>query len=526
MIAAARRFPRKLCQTALFVSAVCLSWPAMAEQVTLTSRSGDLSISGEILGFDGLLVRLDTAWGEVSVHLDDVVCTGARCPSPETLIPEVRFSGDEEIAQIVLPALIETYATEKGLAFERISEGPAQAVYELRSSEDDLVARFGLRSTTTADGVIDLVAGEADIAMTTRTLTAEELGLARDAGLGRLDQLGRVRTLALTGVIPVTGQGQRVNQISLTDLARVYSGEVTNWQDLGGDDIPLSAHLGPKASGQVEGFVDRLLTRTDRELVEVIHHDSDAALAQAVAADPGAIGILPFDAIGETQPLSLIGNCGLRADANPRTIRSEDYPLTLPLLLYQPMRRLPDAGGLFLAWLNTSEAQLVLRRAGVVGPAPQPIPWAEQGERLAAAIRAAGPEVPLVELQRMIEVLGPLVRLTPTFRFEDGSTRLDAVSRSNLVLIAQMIRDGRYTGQTLVLAGFSDGRGPSEANRELSAARADVVRREIIKSLGGQIPNGVTLETAAFGEALPLGCDDTIWGQEANRRVELWVSTG
>jgi phosphate transport system substrate-binding protein len=41
--------------------------------------------------------------------------------------------------------------------------------------------------------------------------------------------------------------------------------------------------------------------------------------------------------------------------------------------------------------------------------------------------------------------------------------------------------------------------------------------------LGGQLPDTVQLQTEAFGEALPMGCDDTNWGQQTNRRVELWA---
>lgn len=524
MIAGRNRLLPFSLKAAPVLCAAFLSHPIHAQDVTLTSRSGDLSISGQVLGFDGVLVRLSTAWGEVTLDLDDVTCTG-DCPDPAQFVPDIRFSGDDALAALILPALIESYAGERSLTFDRAA-GPGSLTYTLRDDAGDPVVQFHLRSSTTADGVVDLVTGDADIAMTTRALTEAELALTRDAGLGRLDQGGRVRTLALSGVIPVTGPGQRVRALSLTDLARVFAGEISNWQDLGGEDLPITVHLGPPTSGLVEGVVNLLLTRTDRILGPVTHHPTDAVLIAAVLADSAAIGLLPFDAFGETQPMTLIDACGIPAKASAPAIRAEDYPLTLPLLLYLPMRRLPDEGAAFLAWLNTAPAQLVLRRAGVVSPAPQPVPWAEQGERLVAAIRSAGEETTLSDLQQMVATLGPLVRLTPTFRFQDGSTRLDAVSRSNVLMIAQMIRDGRFTGQHLVLVGFSDGRGPADANRTLSAARADAVLRDIIRTLGGRLPEGVSVETAAFGEALPMGCDDTVWGQETNRRVELWVTAG
>jgi len=120
---------------------------------------------------------------------------------------------------------------------------------------------------------------------------------------------------------------------------------------------------------------------------------------------------------------------------------------------------------------------------------------ANQGDRLANAITNAGTEVPLVELQRMIRVLGARVRMSSTFRFEPGSTRLDGQSRSNVLQLAQAIRDGRFGRSELLLVGFSDGRGPALANRDLSSARAEAVKQDVTRALGGIIPATVTIET-------------------------------
>ena len=89
---------------------------------------------------------------------------------------------------------------------------------------------------------------------------------------------------------------------------------------------------------------------------------------------------------------------------------------------------------------------------------------------------------------------------------------------------AQALRDGRFDDRPLMLVGFSDGRGAASANRDLSSARAEAVLRELRALLDGTLPEDVTVETEACGEALPMGCDDTEWGRQLNRRVELWVS--
>ena len=166
----------------------------------------------------------------------------------------------------------------------------------------------------------------------------------------------------------------------------------------------------------------------------------------------------------------------------------------------------------------------MLRRAGVTGLAPIPIPIESQGGRIAGAVLSAGGDVALEDLQRMLRVLGSRQRLSTTFRFEAGETALDAVSRSRVVQLAQAIRDGRHSGESLLLAGFSDGRGGPVANHDLSLERAEAVRAAVLSLLGGEMPSGASLEVAAFGEAMPMGCDDTETGRGINRRVELWVA--
>ena len=154
---------------------------------------------------------------------------------------------------------------------------------------------------------------------------------------------------------------------------------------------------------------------------------------------------------------------------------------------------------------------------------PEEIGIGQQGRRLANAIAAAGPEIRLEELQRMIATLAPMRRLTTSFRFETGSIRLDAQSRSNVQQMARALEQGKYDTRRLLFVGFSDGEGASEANRNIAVRRAEAVRRAVIAAAEAIDIERVTLDVDAFGEALPMACDDSAWGRQANRRVEVWV---
>ncbi|KAA9007155.1 OmpA family protein [Histidinibacterium aquaticum] len=484
-----------------------------------------MTVSGRVLGFDGRYLRLGTESGEVTLDYAAVTCEGEACPDPETFVPELRLSGAPRLGEVLLPALIEGFAFAEGYAVSRDEEGPGRFTYVLSETpEGPPVQRFSFRLTTTDEGLEDLLTEKADVLLAVRELRADEQEAAQVAGLGDLGAPEQARIVALDGLVPIVSPGREREAIDLTDLARVFGGEIDDWSDLGDAPGPVRLHLGDPMGGEMQGFAERVVRAAGLELsADIVVHPSPRSVAAAVAADPAALGIVPYQSYGNARPLAVSGRCGRQAEADLLSLKTEDYPLTLPLFLYLPRRRLPDVTTEFLAWLRTERAQFVVRRAGFVDLGAEPIGIDAQGQRLAAAILEAGEEVSLGTLQAMVRRLAGRDRLSTTFRFEEGETRLDAQSRSNVYQLARGIRDGRHDGKVLLLAGFSDGRGPALANRALAAARAEAVQQELVTALGGSLPEGVRVRTVAFGEALPMGCDDTGWGRQINRRVELWV---
>ncbi len=145
------------------------------------------------------------------------------------------------------------------------------------------------------------------------------------------------------------------------------------------------------------------------------------------------------------------------------------------------------------------------------------------GLRLINAIQGAGEDITLADLQRLVAVMDGADRLSLTFRFEDGSSTLDAQSRDNLVDLAQLIATGAFRGEKLVLAGFSDGSGAAAANLALSLERAARVAQELA-AVAPDLPPAALPQVQGFGEALPMACDETAVGRQLNRRVELWIA--
>ena len=71
--------------------------------------------------------------------------------------------------------------------------------------------------------------------------------------------------------------------------------------------------------------------------------------------------------------------------------------------------------------------------------------------------------------------------------------------------------------------GFSDGEGPAKANLAIAQRRAEAVREAVIAAAETANFERLKLDVDAFGEAMPMACDDSAWGRQVNRRVEVWV---
>jgi len=501
-----------------------LSVAAFAQDVTLTSRDGSVEISGTILGYDGEFYRVDTIYGELTLDGSGVLCSGPGCPDLNAYVAEIRFSGAPEIGNRLLPALLQAFSVQQEYTLIRQGIG-LDFFYILEDIvSGQVAARISVRVTSSEQGIADLVTDDVDIAMSLREISEAEIQLGIEAGLGTVSNPWQNRVIALDALVPVVSPRNPVLQISPDELARLFAGDIKNWNELGGIDAPVVLHLRNRGSGVLQVFLDRIIGPSGRQLSpDIVRHATNEMLVAAVAADPFAVGLSTLSAQRGVQPLILAGRCGFRADASPETLKSDDYPLTAPIFLYLGARRLPAIGREFLRFTGSPAAQIAILEAGFVDQAISRTPVNRQGDRLANAIQAAGDDIQLVELQRLVVAMNGARRLSVTFQFDDGSSELTAHSQSNIALLARALETGSIADDELTFVGFSDGEGGAGANRRLSRSRAASVRDAVSARAVSADQQRVRLRVDGFGEAMPMACDDSEWGRQINRRVEVWV---
>jgi phosphate transport system substrate-binding protein len=472
--------------------------PAAAEDATLTSRDGSLALSGDLIGYDGEVFRLRTVYGTLTVDAAGVVCSGPACPGLQAPLATLRVVGDAAVAEALLPGLLAAFARARG--FEILQPPDGLATLADRGT-GQVLARITLTPLPPDEAALAVADGSAEVAVAAQPAP----GLA-------------ARVLAVEALVPLAAADNPLVSVATARLADALAGMAGNWQALGGPDMPVVLHALPEGSSLQRAVEARLGTA----MPAAIRHDGAAALGRAVARDPWALALAPLSATGPARRLPLTDACGFPLPATPLAIKAEDYPLAQPLYLLTPRRRLPLILREFLDFLGTDAAQAAVAAAGYIDRRPTRAPLTGDGQRLLNAIRNAGPEVSLAELQRLALAMTGAERLSLTFRFEDGSTRLDAASADALEVLADHLAARAFDGWAPVLAGFSDGSGAAETNLALSRSRAEAVAAALAR-IAPDLGTAALPQVEAYGEALPIACDDTAAGRRANRRVELWL---
>lgn len=512
----------RLFRAAIFAALALAGTASSAQDVTLTSRDGQIALSGTLLTFDGEFYRLQTEFGALVLDGQGVLCRGVGCPNLEDYVANFTFAGARGIGGTLMPALLDAYAARRGLSVTRLvrSDDDFDMILRDAAAGHD-VARVGFRLSDSGTGLARLLVGEADIAMSLREIRAPEVKAGEAAGLGDLTSPNQARILALDALVPAVARGNPVSQLTFEALAAIFAGQQATWDD---QAAPILLHGRQAADGTAQAVLDTVLQPSGFvQSAEMQRHDSEAQLSDAVARDPLALGLLRLSEIGNAVPVAIAGACGMPVLADRRRLKSGDYPLTLPLFLYMPQKRLPLFTREFLAYLRSPQAQPTIRRAGFVDQGREEIAWADQGARLQNAIRVAEADVPLSETQRMLGLIGNARRLTTTFRFRGGATQLEPQSAGNVADLARALESGFFDGREMLFVGFSDGAGDWQANQKISTRRALAVRNAVAAAATTANPAQVRMAVHGFGEVLPMACDDADWGKRVNRRVEVWV---
>lgn len=205
--------------------------------------------------------------------------------------------------------------------------------------------------TGSGAGIEAVTNGTVDIGNSSRALREEEKANGLVENIVAIDGIGIITNTATT-----------VDDITVDRLKQIYTGEITNWKDLGGEDSQIVV-IGREASSGTRGAFEEILGIEDacRYAQEI---DSTGAVMAKVASTPGAIGYVSIDIIDDTvKTLKLDGIA-----PSQETIRDGSYTLQRPFIMAtkgEISEQSPAVQELF-NYINSDEGQEIITKVGLI----------------------------------------------------------------------------------------------------------------------------------------------------------------
>lgn len=515
--------------TAILLSATFLAGSiagdvaAQSRDVTLKSFDGFTQLRGKLIDFTGEQYVIETALGQLRIDALQVECEGEACP--EDLLYGAKFGihGSNTIGSALMPLLIDGYAEQmEAQVVRELTATENESIYRLTAANGREIAEIDLVAHSSGNSFADLADGRASLGMSSRRMRDAEAAIFASRGAGDLRGSEYEQVIALDGLLVLTHPSNPLNHIEFDDLADVFAGEITNWSELGGPNQEITVHAPAADTGTFDSFESLVLDPWGLSIdPNARRFESNSELSDTVASTPGSIGFAGAAFTRAAKVLDLRQACGILSKPTEFAMKTEEYPLARRLYLYSsPLDRQPHAKKL-LDFALSDPAQDLIEDAGFVSLRQERVTIADQGTRLVHAITGED-EVSFNDLREMLTELRDAERLTTTFRFNQGSTQLDARSTREVQLMAQALQDGEFAGSEVLLIGFTDSIGQFDLNRNLSLRRAEQVRQELARIVGPGFVD-LPLQILGYGELAPVGCNTTFEGRQVNRRVEVWV---
>ena len=209
---------------------------------------------------------------------------------------------------------------------------------------------FTYNPTGSGSGITAVSEGRCDIGLSSRALKVEEKAN------------GLVETvLAYDGIAVIVNNDNPVTDISLEDLAKVYTGEITNWKDLGGNDAEIVLIGREAGSGTRDGFESITGTADKCEYRQELTSTGD--VITTVSQNPDAIGYASLASVKDSvKALSVNG-----VTASEDTIKDGTYAIQRPFVLVTKEGvELSTTAQKFFDYVTSSDANEIITAAGCV----------------------------------------------------------------------------------------------------------------------------------------------------------------
>ena len=236
-----------------------------------------------------------------------------------------------------------TVSMSGSTSMEKVAKALAESFNE---KYPDVAVDVQLGGSST--GIKNAQEGVSDIGNVSRDLKDTETGLT-------------AHKIALDGIGVVINPANPVEDLTMEQIAQIYTGEITNWKDVGGEDMEIYVVGREDGSGTRDAFES--VTGVGENAKYASIQTSTGAAKTTVATTPGAIGYVSFDSVDDTVKTVKVGGVAISVE----TIKDGSYTLQRPFVMVtKEGATLSDAAQAFLDYVLSDEGQAVCVKVGLV----------------------------------------------------------------------------------------------------------------------------------------------------------------
>ena len=416
--------------------------------------------------------------------------------------PYLTIHGSNTIGSGLVPELAKAFLEEQLEADEVKIENTREPVEKLVTGRGRFrrlaIETHGYGSST---GFKCIIQNQCDIGMSSRKIKrSEKTRILREFNAQNFSNDFET-TIAIDGVAIIVHKDNPIEELSLKQLAGIFSGKIKNWEKITNQiSGKINLYVRDDISGTREVFVEKALN--GKKISSNAENFEDSTqLSNRVANDRQGIGFISQNYIENAKPIKIFDNGTKPLLPDKCFMVTEEYLLSRRLYLYLP------------EWWRKNENERYIRSRNFVNFSLSP-----EGQKIVESQDF----VPVANLEQDINSCSisddkKAVRIPVTLFFKVNTNQLDSKGEQDIARIVKLLQKPDFQDKDVIVRGFADNRGSEELNLKLSLERAEYVANLLRDK--GVTPKSVR----GFGEENPIASNESEKGRQKNRRVEIWL---
>lgn len=229
------------------------------------------------------------------------------------------------------------------------SVGPTMEVLaEAYQKNNDV--KIEVQQPGSSAGIKNTIDGTSDLGMSSRDLKDEETA----------DVEGT--QIAIDGIAVVTNTANKVKNLTIDQVKDIFTGKITNWKEVGGEDASIVVISREEGSGTRDGFQDILGFESEELTKDATISDGSGNVKSTVEGNENAIAYISFGYLDDTlNDLKIDG-----VEANDDNVVAGKYPISRPFLVINKKDAMTDNAKAFVDFIMSEEGQNIIAEEGFI----------------------------------------------------------------------------------------------------------------------------------------------------------------